>query len=527
MTLFSQTEASAQQAEWPQTRAERTQYRETSHYDDVMRFLEQLQAKGAPITIETIGVSAGGKKIPLVIAARPPVASALEARRRGKVVVYLQANIHGGEVEGKEAVQMLLRQIAQEDKKRWLDKLVLLVTPIYNVDGNEKFGDARRNRGSQDGPDPVVERANGQGFDHNRDSMKAETPEMRAALRHIYTAWEPDVMMDLHTTNGTRHGFHLTYAPPLNPDTEAGILKYSRDELLPTLRRRLHNNDKFELFDYGNVEGRGEQRAWRTVGPEPRYMTNYVGLRNRIALLSEAASFLPFQTRVDSTLRFVEGVLDETTKHAARILKMTREADARVVSWGEKPETAPALGVRYEMAQRGVEPIPLEKPRPAAEIDRRKAPTDMETLTLPVFDRFRATRTAKFPAAYLIPAAHANVVELLRRHGVAVERLTAEWRGPVEEFAISERVVAPQGFQNHRLNRLEGRFETTQATCPAGDYLVRTAQPLGILLFHLLEPESLDGVAAWNFLDDALAAPGRYPIRKTCAPVRVPSVREP
>ncbi len=161
---------------WPQTRAERTDYRETSHYEDVLHFLENLQAKGAPISVQFIGVSTQGRKIPLVIAARPPVAGPTEARLNGKPVVYVQANIHAGEVEGKEAVLMLLRELARKPEGGLLDEIVLLVTPIYNIDGNEKWGSWQNNRRSQNKPEVVGIRTNGQGFDLNRDGMKAESP---------------------------------------------------------------------------------------------------------------------------------------------------------------------------------------------------------------------------------------------------------------------------------------------------------------------------------------------------------------
>ncbi len=168
---------------WPQTRAERTDYRETSHYDDVLEFLERLQANGAPISVQYIGSSAKGRRIPLVIAARPPVAGPADARRTGKLVVYVQANIHAGEVEGKEAVLILLREIARNAKGVPLEKIVLLATPIYNIDGNEDWGPWQKHRRNQSDPGLIGTRANGQGLDLNRDGVKAESPEMRAALR--------------------------------------------------------------------------------------------------------------------------------------------------------------------------------------------------------------------------------------------------------------------------------------------------------------------------------------------------------
>ena len=161
------------------TRAEATDYRETSHYSDVIAFLSRLKTEGAPIRLEEIGASAEGRKIPLVIVAKPMVKNAVEARKKGKLVIYLQANIHGGEVEGKEAVLILLRELAKRDANRWLDRLVLLIAPIYNCDGNDKLGPCKINRSHQDGPDPVGDRPNGQGLDLNRDCIKAETPEMQ------------------------------------------------------------------------------------------------------------------------------------------------------------------------------------------------------------------------------------------------------------------------------------------------------------------------------------------------------------
>src|SRR5688572_15880173 len=163
---------------WPQTRAERTDFKETSHYADVISFIHALQAKGAPISLVYMGKSTEGRDMPLVIASRPFVATPAEARRSGKPIVYIQANIHAGEVEGKEAAQSLLREWCKEEKGV-LDKCVVLMTPIYNIDGNEKFAPQARNRPGQNGPELVGVRANGQNMDLNRDCIKAETPEMR------------------------------------------------------------------------------------------------------------------------------------------------------------------------------------------------------------------------------------------------------------------------------------------------------------------------------------------------------------
>jgi dipeptidyl-peptidase-4 len=143
---------------------------------------------------------------------------------------------------------------------------------------------------------------------------------------------------------------------------------------------------------------------------------------------------------------------------------------------------------------------------------------------MPIFDRFKVTRTAKFPAAYLIPADAADAIALLNRHGIVVEKLMESWHGEAEEFRI-DKSTAARAFQGHRIVDLEGKFSKASISVDKGTYLVRTAQPLGILVFHLLEPESLDGVAAWGFLGPSLAAGQKYPIAKVYDQVHVATER--
>lgn len=523
LALVFTLEAPAAEPDWPRTRVERTDYRETSSLADVSAFLDALKAKGAPINVKTIGKSAGGRPIVLALMSRPTSVTPALAKSSGKIIVYVQANIHGGEVEGKEAAQMLLRDIATDREKAsaLLDRLVILVCPVYNADGNEELGEGASLRPSQDGPERVGRRPNADNLDLNRDAIKAEAPETQAVLEQVYRAWEPDVVLDLHTTNGTRHGYVLTYAPPLNANTDPGIQSFTRDRLLPAVRDRLRREHGWALFDYGNVESREGFPGWYTFGEQGRYVTNYVGLRNRISILSEAASFQPFRLRVEATLGFVRGILDEVARQAAEVNRLTRSADESVGKLGNDPLNPASLGVRFDFVRRQVEePVPLEASPTGVKVDHRKAP-DPATLkrnSLPVFDRFGPTRVSTFPAAYLLPPTAEKVVALLKRHGVEVRRLSRPWKGQARVFAIAERVTSKQAFQGGRLTRLEGRFEVREVEAATGSFLVRTAQPLGRLAFHLLEPESLDGAAAWGFLDGAFESPGDFPIWKLLDP---------
>lgn len=502
---------------WPLTTAESSNYEKTSSYADVVGFIDRLQDLGAPIRVLTIGSSTLGKPIPLVICHRNPAISPTEAKARQLPVVYIQANIHAGEVEGKESVLRLLREWGQNPKDPVLDRLVLVVQPIYNSDGNDKWGTNLQNRGHQDGPDPVGERANGQGLDLNRDCMKAESPEMNAVLKHVYGQWNPDVVMDLHTTNGTRHGFVLTYSPGLNPTCDAEVMKFTRDELLPKMRREAKKQKGWEFFDYGDASNRNNAWTFQTFACDPRYVTNYASIRNRISILSEAASFQPFELRVQTTHWFVKSLLAEIARQDKRVFQMIRRADQRTTDAGRSGKAE--IGVRFDFDNRGKEPVLLEVERKPSEIDHRKAPTEYRTLEMTIVDRFKPTRKAKLPYAYLY-AANASLTDLLRRHGIVVEELRAPYSASCEAFKISKASQASAAFQGKRLITLEGAFEARTVRFVAGDCLVRTAQPLGLLAFHLLEPESMDGAAAWGFVKDRFEVGEDFSILKSTITVQ-------
>lgn len=491
-----------QTTDWPLTRAERTDYAETSTYEDVVQFLQTLEARKAPMRLTWIGESTEARKIPLMIVADPPVKDAAEARASGRVIIYIQGNIHAGEVEGKESAQILLREIAKAHaakKPTILKQFVLLVNPIYNADGNEKWGPGDQNRPGQDGPAKVGVRPNGQGFDLNRDCIKAESPEMRAALEHIYRPWDPDVVFDLHTTNGTRHGYDMTYATPLHPNTPEPLFKFGIDQMMPAMRKVFQSRYQQDLFDYGNAVRRGETMVWETFGAEARYVTNYAGLTGRLGILSEATSYISFQDRVVATNRFVDACLEYLAEHARQLPKL------------RKAPLPAELGVRFEMIVGREDEVILEK-REAGQPAPKGRPVNLERVKMPVYDRFKISRSARVPRRYYIPGDEVSAVRLLMRHGVTVRKLNAPVVTDVERFEIETKNQAQRAFQGHRLITLEGKFVREAFTVPTGWYVVETDQALGRFAFSMLEPEGDDGLVTWGFFGEELAS---YPVRKS------------
>lgn len=501
--LAAPVAAGAQQS--PRTVPERTDYGRTSTTAEVAAFLDSLQAAGAPISVGRMGRSAEGRPILLVVASDPPLTSAREAARSGKLVVYVQANIHGGEVEGKEAVQRLLRELGGP-RRDLLSELVVLVAPVYNPDGNDALGPQEENRSQQDGPALVGRRPDGLLLDLNRDYVKAEAPETRASLSRIYDAWDPAVMMDLHATNGTRHGYVLTYSPPLNPNGPTGPTAFARETLLPAVDEAMRREHGMAVFPYGNVDDPRSPEAWTTYSPLAWYGTNYVGLRGRIGILSEAYSHADLRTRIEATHAFVLEVLEYAAAHADTIRRVLREADRRTALEGRGDLPRPELAVGFEPASRGTEPVALERMREVATESgerRLEATGRFDTLPLPVYDRFAATRTERLPGGYVLPPAEGAIAALLGRHGIEVRRMSGPWTGEAESFAIDSLAWAERPFEGHRLLAVHGTWQPDSVAFREGSYYVSTAQPLGRLVFELLEPGGY-GLARWNLFDRLL-----------------------
>jgi Zinc carboxypeptidase len=498
------------------TRPERTDFRETSSYADVMAFLDSLKRAGAGIRVGTLALSPEGRPVPFVLAARPMVGGPAEAKGSRKPVVYLQGNIHAGEVEGKEAAQMLLRDLTLGPLSRLLDSLVLLVVPIYNADGNERLGSGEINRPGQNGPARVGRNPNGQELNLNRDYVKMEAPETRGAAALI-NAWDPDLFIDLHTTNGSYHGYLLTYAPGLNPNSGPAN-DFVRDRLLPKARERMRQRHQQQVFWYGNFRNQDPDslaQGWETYDPRPRFGTNWMGLRGRLAVLSEGYSNAEFRTRIIATYNFVREILSLVAAEPVAI------ASAIAASSRQQPDS---VVVRSALGPPTVLPVIAEITQPAGDgntgFAKRRSTGIYRSIRMPVFDRFVGIRREALLAAYLLPPRLGELVTLLRRQGITVERLREPWEGPAERFAVDSLTVGPL-FEGHRTVSLEGRWAGSRPlTAGSGWYLVRTDQRLGVLAAYLLEPASEDGVVTWNFLDRELAPGQGYPILRTGAAIK-------
>ena len=504
------------------TVAESSNYTKTSLYDDVMNFLYRVQKKSGLIRILPLTTSSEGRLIPLVVLSKEKVSRPADLRTVGKPAVLIMANIHAGEVEGKEASLMLIRAIALGKLSGLLDSQVLLFIPIFNADGNDKLGHNRRDLG----PELAGVRFNGQNLDLNRDYLKLESSEVQALVT-IFNSWDPVLVVDMHTTNGSYHQEPVTYSTLLNPNTDDKMRGYMWQKLFPSVALMLKSVYGFDSVPYGNfVDREFPEKGWESDALEARYGSNYVGLRNRFSILNENYSYADFKTRVLSSLAFITSILDFTAKNIRAMADLVCQADRETIAHFGRGEFALEFKLEklfdltlksYEFVKEIIKPEDRAKYPPWVGDFIMKKTGTLKDYKLPYLSLAVPVRSLQLPAGYVLPPQQPEALANLRQHGIRVERMLENFKAEAEVFKINGVEVGKNIFQGHVLNTIKGHYEKGSIDIPAGSYYISLEQPLARLIPVLLEPESLDSLAAWGFFNRVIVQqwsnqPGPYPV---------------
>jgi hypothetical protein len=506
---------------------EKTNFEKTSTYADVMSFLNAIKQLSPYISLHTIGKSTQGMDIPMVVLANPMISNADQAKASGKPVIYIQANIHAGEVEGKEVAMMLMRDILLGDKMDLLKNQIIIFVPIYNVDGNDKMEKGLR-ASQENSPLETGTRENGQGLDLNRDGVKMEAPETKGMITNVLNLWDPQLTVDLHTTNGTWHGYSLTWAPGYLSSGESGPYNYLNEVMLPLITKNAKEKYDLNLGPFGDFSTREgwPLKNFYTYNHHPRYIINQIGLRNRMSILSESFAHERFYQRNHSTYHFVYEILNHCNNHSEEIIKINKQAEWSAIEKVKNQAGTLKKGVRFKM-------VPTEKPlQHFRTYDYEKFLKEDGTTTLlrtgkivyydniTYFAAFKDTVSALLPRGYIIPAGLDTIVEILRQQGVKVTTLEKNQRFSGESFFIEKWNKSPRKFEGHYMVSVEGTFNAREMLAKKGDFIVDMAQPLANLIFYMLEPQSDDGLLSWNFFDLILRgsnvpfSPVDYPVFK-------------
>lgn len=503
----------------PLNRPEKTSYTETSRYEDVMAFLNALP-KNALLHQTTMGYSMEGRALPLLVWGKVKSPAASDVLASGKLRFFVMANIHAGEVEGKEAMLQLLRELSTGKYRKWADSLVLLIAPIYNADGNERI--RLTNRPLQLGPiGGMGQRPNAQDLDLNRDHMKINSPEARSLIGFL-DSYNPHVWMDLHTTDGSVHAYHLTYAPPLNPTVDPAIDRMLRDQWLPSVTQTVEKTHGWAFYHYGNLPESGPsytnaarqpERAWYSFDHRPRFSNNYAALRNMFGILSEAYSYATFEERIKATHIFVTACADYAYKNRSTIVRIKQNADGADM-------VGKSLPLRAALARSEKKETIL-----VGEISEERHPFTGETMwrrkevrmpeEMPVYLHFESKEAEVVPLRYLIPKDQKGILQKLEGHGFVMRPLEKTERWRVQEFQIDSTRTTRFAFQGHKERTVFGRYQEKEVDVPAGTYSLDLSEnrSKARLAFYLLEPRSDDGLLNWNFFDAWLEKqPKIYPV---------------
>lgn len=502
-TVMTQTQEPPVPSDW-QTRAEKTDYRQTPRYDETIAYSRKLDASSPLIRYQSFGKSGEGRDLPLLIATEGGTFTPEAARKAGKAILLVQACIHPGEPDGKDAGLALLRDIAiTRTRQGLLDRVVILFIPMYNVDGHERFGPY--NRINQNGPEEMGWRANATNLNLNRDYMKLDAPETRAWLK-VWNEWKPDLLIDCHVTDGADYQYDITYIYEHHEHVPKAIVDWHRDafdgRIFPATEKAGNMLAQYMTFR----DNRDVSKGIDAFIMPPRFSTGYTPLRNSPGLTIETHMLKDYRTRVRGTYDLLMYTLEELNKNTETILRAVRGAEEEAVSLGRSYDPSRLVPLRVEMTDKTV-PFQLKGVEAQTDISdvsgkgRVVFGTKPVDYTVPLYDHTRATKSVAPPLYYIVPPQWKDVIEILSAHGLRLQRLAAPAELEVESYRFSEVKWASAPFEG----RLRASYKIStvreRRMFSAGAVVIALAQPASRVAIHLLEPDAPDSFASWGFFN--------------------------
>jgi len=485
------------------TRAEESNFAATSSYEETLDFLRKLQARFPEMYIGFYGTSGEGRAMPFVVVSREKAFTARAALRVDKPIVLIQNGIHAGEIDGKDASLMILRDLALGRHPEVLDRLTLLVLPIYNVDGHERV--SPYNRPNQNGPTQGMGfRTTSNGLDLNRDYLKLSSEEARALIS-LVNAWRPHLHVDDHVTDGIDMDWVLTYTWAEAPQAPAPVDAWLRSHMPAVLAATRKAGHKIGPY-VDLVERNDPAKGFTSWVGQPRYSTGYFPLRNRPSILVENHSYKPYKDRVLANRDFLWALLDEVARDPDALNHAVEEAEAAEIARGRAD--APPSEIAVEIAQ-------------SDEADRARLPVyagetktsvvtgqpillfrrgELKEIEVPWLHKSKIVRSLPRPRGYLLLPGWPQIEQRLRGQGLRVEKLMQPAEIEVETLRLSDPKPAPAPYQG--LTRVSARVERAaeRRPIPAGALWIPADQPDFEVAVQLLEPEAPDSLLSWGLL---------------------------
>lgn len=496
----SHARLSAQAPEW-QTRFEKSNFLATPRYAETIEFFKKFERHSPYAKMVEFGTSPQGRALWAIVVSKDKAFSPALARKTKKPVVLITNGIHSGEIEGKDAAMLLLREIlVTGEKKALLDNCILVIVPVFSVDGHERF--SAFNRINQNGPTEMGWRVTAQNLNLNRDWVKADAPEMQAMLK-LFAAWLPDFYVDSHTTDGADYQYTVTYGIEKFAHLWHGLAREVETGFIPWWEKRLPEKG-FLTAPYVGFKNGIVDSGLMDWASTPRFSNGYTVMQNRMGLLIETHMMKPYKDRVFGTKAGFEAVLEYVTANRAKLLALNAQADEQTIIElaGQKQwfpvrfvtgtATTPFLfkGFAYKADSSAI-----------SGAQRITYTTEKFEKQIPFYNTAVVADSVSAPAFYAIPREWSVVAERLALHGVLFTQLKEAGKYQVTRYR----------FSNAKFNKTpyEGRFPVTcdvaaftdSVTLPAGTYIVPTAQRTVRLILTALEPKSADSFLRWGFMN--------------------------
>ncbi|MBX2990838.1 MAG: peptidase M14 [Bacteroidetes bacterium] len=485
-----------------ETYFEKSGGKRTPPYAETIEYCKRLASASPWVKYTSFGKSPQGRELPLVVLSKGKIFDPAKARASGKAIILIQSGIHSGEIDGKDASLMLMRDIAITKKYgSLLDNTILLFVPIFSVDAHERSGPY--NRINQNGPEEMGWRVNAQNLNLNRDYLKADTPEMRAMLR-LFSAWLPDLYVDCHVTDGIDCQYDITYAIETAQNIDPSVAQWINQKLLPESLPKVEAAGH-KIFYYVFPREDNDLSKGLTAGAAPpRFSTGYGALHNRPTMLIETHMLKPYKVRVEATYHFLKAMIECVNADAKALRHVVQEADRAVINAGsnaatmlpltfglsEKSEMRKFLGIKSRM-----------EPSPVSGGMRRVYTGEAEEIVVPFFSDVTVTDSVRVPYAYLIPAEWKFVDEILTLHGVNVKRITHPTAVEVESYRFSDVKFRERPYEGRQGATFKTETIKEARSYPQGTLIVRTNQRTAKVAMHLLEPRGPDSFVAWGFFN--------------------------
>jgi hypothetical protein len=481
---------------------EKSDYLETPRYDKTIEYCKELEKNASIIKYTSFGISLQGRELPLLIADKNGNFDPVKVRKSGNMVLLIQACIHAGEPDGKDAGFMLLRNlITNKLDPALLDHVTVLFIPIYNVDGHERFGPY--NRINQNGPKEMGWRVNAQNMNLNRDYLKADAPETQAWLK-LFNNWLPDFFIDCHTTDGADYQYSLTYGAEIYGNLDSSLTKWMKDDFLPEINKRVEK-EGYPVFPYIAFKNWGDPRSGlRTWASPPRFSTGYAALQNRAGVLIETHMLKDYKTRVFATYSYLANCLQILNANYKTLKNLNKYADIFSSGEGSADKDFPlkflSSGDSEMVEFKGVKYQVIKSDLTGG--DWIKYSDTPFTYHLPYFNKQKAVETCSIPLAYIIPAEWTDLIRLLDFHSIIYHRLTDTATIKVNTYYLSNPKWQAEPYEGHHpLVSFDKKNIVITQTYPTGTIVVPTSQRNVKLIAHILEPAGPDSYLNWGGFD--------------------------